>query len=94
MTTIRVGFLVMTFCLLAVMLVHIRSEQVRSASRSLRLENEWIDLRRETWKVQSEIARLRAPGSIHDRTKWFETDLVAPASPTGMGRGERLAASH
>lgn len=94
MTTMRISFLVLSFGVLAVGLVHLRSEQVRSAAVALKWESEWINLRRETWKVQAEIARLRAPGSIHDRTKWFQTDLVAPSTPTGMGKGERLAFSH
>lgn len=90
MTALRVSFLICSFALIALALVHLRTEQIRCASRSLRLEADWIELRRESWKLQSEIARLRAPGSIHDRTMWFQTDLVAPTTPTGFRRGERL----
>lgn len=90
---LRIVVVIVGFAIVGLTLVHLRSEQVRCAARTLSLENKWVQLRRETWSVQSAIARLRAPDSIHERSLLFQTDLYVPGSSTDLKRTERLAGS-
>lgn len=94
MKAARVALVILGFGLAGLGLVMLRAEQTRSSARALALEMEWMALRRESWSTQVGLARLRAPGSIHDRSKWFQTDLVAPSAPSDLRRGERLAERH
>jgi hypothetical protein len=79
--------------LIALGVTVLRVEQTRTAARTVAMENEWAALRRESWRLQTALARLRAPGTIHDRTQWIQTDLVAPGSPHDGKRDGRYAVS-
>lgn len=78
MTTWRVSLLLLMFAGVALGVVYLRTEQARCASRALKSEARWIELRRDLWQVQSGVARLRAPGQVHDRLGWLQSDLVRP----------------
>ncbi|MBI4717216.1 MAG: hypothetical protein HY763_05385 [Planctomycetes bacterium] len=96
MTAFRVCVLFAALALLALAVVYLRTEQTRSAARTLKLESRWVELRRELWQAQTGVARLQAPEQVHDRLGWFQSDLVPPAvvaqSATGP-RPKRLASS-
>jgi hypothetical protein len=76
--------------LIALVAVYLRAEQTRCAAHTLAIESELIKERRELWRVQSAVARLRAPGHIHDRMDWFEDDLVPPGSIESWRSRRRL----
>ena len=78
MTVSRVCGLFGVLVVVALAVVYLRVEQTRCAAKTLALESRWIALRRELWQVQTGAARLRAPGRLHDRMEWFDTDLVPP----------------
>lgn len=93
MTALRVGMLVAAFTLIALGVVYVRTEGARSAVRALRHESEWINLRRELWQLQTQVARLRAPDRVHDRMAWLQTDLQPPAA-SEHARPQRLVSRH
>ncbi|MCH7883845.1 MAG: hypothetical protein IIC01_01220 [Planctomycetes bacterium] len=78
----------------AVMLVHLRSENVRCAARILAMDSEWTQLRRELWRVQTRSARLRAPRRLHERVEAGSSDLVAPGSEPRSETVIRVAARY
>ena len=89
MTAVRVSALLGAFAGIALTLVVLRVEQARCAARTVALEAEWVQTRRELWRLQSRVARLRAPGRLRDRMEWLETELTPPAShevPRSTGR--------
>ncbi len=85
MTPVRAGvslFLLGAICLLVVFL---RAEKVRLDAASAAHEQELLNLRRATWNVQMQIARLRAPEQIQDRVRRMRlgvqasfSDLIGP----------------
>lgn len=93
MTVFRAGVLAGALVMLALTLVHLRAEQARYAARILALESRRIALRRELWAAQTTIARLRAPGHLHDRMQWFDMGLAPPSEGGPAGREPRLALS-
>ena len=84
--------LLVGFVLIAFAGLHLRAEQARSAARTLALESRWVELRRELWGVQTEVARLRAPERIHEWLERFEVELAPPELPTPALAHYRLAA--
>lgn len=73
----------LALALLGLGVVHLRTEQARSAARTLALEAKWIELRSRWWEVQSHVARLRTPERIRDRIGRVQTDLVPPGERRG-----------
>lgn len=80
MTVRRGTILLLGFTILALSVVYLRAEQARSAASILRMESDWVRLRSELWKVQTRLARARAPNRIHDRAIYLATGLVPPGS--------------
>ncbi len=91
MSPTRLCIMIAAFSLIGLAAVHLRAEQTRCASRTLAIEAELIGQRRELWRVQSALARLRAPGHIHDRMEWFQTGLAAPGSIESSTSGLQIA---
>jgi hypothetical protein len=89
-TPFRAGFLIGAVALLALAVVTLRSEQARAAARTVALESRWIESRRELWKLQTGVARLRAPGRLHGSLEWFGAELATRdpqrSAPGGQGR--------
>lgn len=80
MSTIRAGYLISGLAFIALMSVYLRSEQARVATESLSAELRQVTVRRELWKQQAAVARLRAPEVIHDRIKVFDSQVEPPDS--------------
>ena len=78
----------------AVMLVHLRAEEVRCAARILAMDSDWTQLRRELWRVQTRSARLRTPRRLHERVETGLSDLVAPGSEARPETLMRVAARY
>ncbi len=76
MTALRACFLIASVAMIALVIVALRNEQARLAARTLALESQWVELRRELWKVQTGVARLRAPARLYGRLDWFRAELV------------------
>ena len=93
MTVTRGCALLICFTAIALTVVHLRSEQTRSAARLASMDAKWVDLRRELWGVQTRIARLRSPERIHDRVAAFQTGLVPPGYDANTKTEERLASA-
>lgn len=92
MSARRVCLLVCALAGLAVGTVQLRSEQARCAARLLRVESQWIELRRERWALQTRAARLRAPQRLRERIESLPGDLVAPWNEGDGVRAARLTA--
>lgn len=78
MNPVRCAGVAIGFALLALSLVYLRSAQHESASRAIRLETEWFQLKDERAHLQAKLARLQAPQRVRDFVDWFQTDLVPP----------------
>lgn len=93
MTVARGCALLICFTAIALTVLHLRSEQTRSAARLAAMDARWVELRRDLWGVQTRIARLRSPERIHDRVIAFQTGLVPPGYDAVHKPEERLAAA-
>ena len=93
MTVTRGCTLLACFTAIALTVVHLRSEQTRSAARLASMDAKWVELRRELWGVQTRIARSRSPERIHDRVAAFQTGLVPPGFNETNKIEERLASA-
>lgn len=93
MTVLRGCVLLACFTAIALIVVHLRSEQTRSAARLAAMDAKWVELRRDLWGVQTRIARLRSPERIHDRVVAFQTGLVPPGYDETTKTEERLASA-
>ena len=91
MTILRGCVLLGCFTAIALVVVHLRSEQTRCAARLAGMDGRWVELRRELWGVQTRVARLRSPERIHDRVAAFGTGLVPPGVDGDTRPNERLA---
>lgn len=91
MNAFRACAVLVAFVGIALLVVHLRAEQVRSAARILRIESEWIELRRERWVLQTRAARLRAPQQVRDRLDIRQMGLVPPEVDTACLPTVRLA---
>lgn len=79
------------FTVVAVVVVHLRAEQTRCMARTLRMESQCYELRRDLWSVQSQVSRLRAPASLHTRLRWFDVGVVPPGESEETSGTDRLA---
>ena len=91
MTVFRGCILLACFALLALAVVHLRSEQTRCAGRIATIDGRWLELRSELWSLQTRTARLRSPQRIHDRVASFQTGLVPPGFDGAERSNEHLA---
>ncbi len=73
---LRACMLLLAFAALALAVIHLRSQQVQSAAKGVALEKERIALRRELWKQQTMVARLRTPARLYGSLEWFQTNLA------------------
>jgi hypothetical protein len=67
MTPIRAGVVLFALCAICLVVVALRAETVRCTSRTEVQLGELIELRRNAWSLQSELARLRAPEAVRRR---------------------------
>ncbi len=79
------------FTVLAVCAVHLRAEQVRMTANVQSLRRERVELRRESWVLQTQIARLRAPNQIRDRVEHWDLAVHAPMPELGPDQTPRFA---
>ncbi len=91
MSSGRISVLIVSFVVVALMLVHLRREQTRCAAGLLSAEAEWVRLRRERWALQTRAARLRTPQGIHDRVGSLRAELIPPGDEMGKRSTVRLA---
>lgn len=94
MTALRVCMLIAAFSAIALAVVYLRSEQTRAAARTLAIEAQRVELRRELWRLQTGVARLRTPGRIRERVGWFDAHLVPPGSGQTRERTQRFVSHH
>jgi len=87
----RVGVVLLGMFAIALTAVHLRVEQTRSAARTLRIESEWIDLRRQRWALQTRAARLRAPDLLRNRVETWQAGLIPPEADKDALTPMRLA---
>lgn len=78
MNATRLAVLMLGFALLGLAAVYVRTEQARSAARTLAIEMQWIELRGVWWELQTDVARLRSPERIRERLGWYQSDLEPP----------------
>lgn len=92
MNAARLALLVVALTGLGLGVVYLRTEQARSAARTLALEMKWIELRGKMWELQTGVARLRAPERIRDRLGWYQSDLRPPGE-SEVGPSPKLVTS-
>jgi len=100
MTTAR---LVGTLCLIAAIAAGIailRTEQARCARRVQRLRSQCVELQRQRWAQQVELARLRAPTSLRERIERMNLPVRPPQVRTQLeirianARGQASSIGH
>jgi hypothetical protein len=94
MTVMRAVAVLLVLGGLALAVVQLRSERVRCAARVAALQSERLRMRRESWNVQMEVARLRAPERIRERVGLLDLAVELPHPPLPGPRTEALADSH
>lgn len=87
----RICVLIVALAGIGLAAVHLRAEQTRCVARLLKLESEWIALRREWWSLQTRAARLRTPQYVHSRIHSLHTGLLPPEWRLKPRPSERLA---
>ena len=78
MTVLRVCAVLMALGLIALGGVYFRAEQTRCAAKTLAIEADIVQQRRELWRLQVSVARLQAPSSIRDRIIRLRPDMIPP----------------
>ncbi len=91
MSAWRISVLAALFAVIALAVVFLRAEQTRAAGRTLRLEAQWVQARRDLWLSRSGVARLRSPEQVHDRAARFGSEVLPPGAIDQMQQGRRLA---
>lgn len=86
----RVAALTILFAAVALPVVYLRTEQTRSVARTLALETEWVEQRRELWRMHAALARLRSPRRVRDSAAYFATNLVEPGFDDPKKQDSRL----
>ena len=76
MTAARTCGILIALAVVALAVVFLRSEQTRFAADTLRLERESIALRRQLWRLQTGVARLRSPERVRQSLEWFDVGLA------------------
>lgn len=94
MTTFRACVLLATFAVIALGVVHLRGAQTRAAARAASLELEQVAVRRELWRLQAGVARLRSPNKIHSRIEQFDVTLIPPSFQEPRPGAKKLAYHH
>lgn len=69
MTPLRAGVSLLLIGLVCLAVVVLRSESVRFESRAQDHVARLLELRREAWNIQAQIARLRTPDQIRERVE-------------------------
>ena len=87
----RVCVVLLALSAIALLAVHLRVEQTKSAARALRIESDWLTLRREQWELQARAARLRAPERLRDCLAAWQVGLVPPEADDTAFSTWRLA---
>jgi len=73
--------LLLLFGVVAVGVVHLRTEQTRATARMLAAEARRNQLRRELWSLQVRTARLKTPARIRERIdQTWPTELQPPGA--------------
>jgi hypothetical protein len=78
MTIPRAFFLMVLLGSVSVAVIGLRTEQIRLASGIERMQRERSDLRRESWSLQMETARLRSPDQVRDRVVRWSLEVSRP----------------
>jgi hypothetical protein len=84
-TVSRGLFLLIVFGMLAVAVVLVRSEKTRMSARI-------AALRRESWTLQMQYARLRTPDQIRQRLGYLDLQVRAPHDKSPIRQPSHLAA--
>lgn len=91
MTVGRGVALILLFVGLGLVKIHLRAEQMSASTRIQVLRQERTELRQQSWALQMELARLRAPDRILDRTQRWRLEVRAPwPMKAGEVDGSRL----
>ena len=93
MTVGRGLALLLLFVSAAVWRVHLRADEARLAARSQALRAERVELRREAWALQMEIACLSTPAQIRERADRWRLEVRAPWPEFVNLEEHRLASS-
>ena len=91
MSVRRACLLIACFAVVALGVVQLRVAQTSCAARVLRLESQWVELRREWWSLQTRSARLRTPQRIHERVARLHVQLQPPGEEADAESQVRLA---
>lgn len=91
MTAFRGCLILAAFAALGLVVVHLRGEQTRCMARALRMESDCRALRRDLWLVQSQVSRLRSPGSLHHRLYRFDREVLPPEVDRQSAEEGRIA---
>jgi hypothetical protein len=83
LTSFRALCLLAVFVAVALNVVALRAEQTRAAALAVNLELEQVAARRELWRLQAKVARLRSPRRIQDKLRQIEEQPTAAARPAG-----------
>jgi hypothetical protein len=78
MTVGRIASFLMMMGLLGGAVIWLRSEEVRTAVRIQHMHHEEIALRRELWRNQLEISRLKAPSVVGNRVTPMQLTVIPP----------------
>lgn len=70
--------LLAAFSVLAVVLVHLRAEQVRMTAGMLNAQTQRMHLRRELWELQTRLARVKSPRRILERMERSDQPDLRP----------------
>jgi hypothetical protein len=93
MTVGRAVALLVVLGSLALCVVQLRSERVRCAARVAELRSERLRIRRDSWTVQMEIARMRTPDEIRARVQRWDLQVLRPHPPLDKSHPDALAES-
>lgn len=72
--------------------IGLRTDQIRTGARIEDMRERVVRLRRESWSLQMEIARLRTPEQVADRVGRWALNIEEPLPPSERPTREQLAA--
>lgn len=93
MTPLRAGLALFALGLIGLCVVCLRAEQVRLEARTHETQSQVLQLRRDAWAIQIEIARLQTPDQIRDRVERMQLGVAAPMDRGGDAPGPRRLAA-
>ncbi len=82
MTVARGLFLLVLLGGLSVGAIALRTDQIRTAAHIEEMRRDVIHLRRESWSLQMEIARLRTPDRVTERVGRWALNIGVPVPPS------------